>query len=67
MAHRAVTYRYVDLTRDRAFAAQLGIFTVPALILYVRGREAIRSCGVFSLEEFLRRTERYASLLLQED
>ncbi len=41
---------------------RLGVFTVPTLLVYVEGRLALRESGYFSLDDLLRRVERYLSL-----
>lgn len=54
---------YVPLDQFPDLAAEAGIFTVPAVLLYVDGRLTKRESGYFSVDEILRAAERYLELL----
>lgn len=43
---------------------QLGIFTVPTLLVYVEGKLTLRESGYFSLDDLLRRVDRYLDLCM---
>ncbi len=60
---RGVLACRIGADEDPAAAAAFGIFSVPAVLLFVRGKLTVRECGCFSLEEVFRKAERYAGLL----
>lgn len=62
-AHGDVEALYVSIERYPQLAAQNGIFTVPAVLVYVKGRLTLRESGCFSLELLLRQAERYRAFL----
>ena len=62
-SHPGVTARYVDISAQRALCAQMGIFSVPTVIVYMEGRVLIRKSGYFSLDSLLEQTERYMELM----
>ena len=62
MEHPEMTARYAEISDHLPECAQLGIFSVPVLILYMDGAETVRVSGWFSLESFLKRAERLLSL-----
>lgn len=45
---------------------QLGVFTVPTILVYVESRLTLRESGYFSLDDLLQRVERYRALCLEE-
>lgn len=55
--HKDVEYKYVNVKEEPAVAAQQGVFSVPALVVYRDDKEVDRRAGYFSLEEFLERVE----------
>lgn len=61
--HRSVDSRYVDITVAQELAAQENIFTIPAIILYVRGKEAFRWARNFGIGEIEEKIERYEGIL----
>ena len=65
--HPAVDFLYVPLETCPAAAAQEGIFTTPAILVFVQGRMTLRESGYFSLEAILSRIERDLSLLAEAD
>lgn len=48
-----------------ALCGQLGVFTVPTILVYVEGRLTLRESGYFSLDDLLQRIDRYLSLCLE--
>lgn len=52
-----------DLSEAPELAAGFGIFTVPAAILFVMGKETMREAGFFSLTELEQKIIKYAALL----
>lgn len=61
--HPAVTHVYVSVDDLRELSAQMGVFTVPAILVYADGRLTIRQSGYFSLEQILDQTEKYERML----
>lgn len=60
--NHACTARYIDIETCPDIAAQHGILSVPAVIVYIQGRETLRQAGYFSLDEVLARTAQYLTL-----
>ena len=54
---------YVPIDEFPEAAAEQGIFTVPAVLVFAEGRLTVRESGCFSLEDVLRRAERYRKLM----
>ena len=61
--HPEVGLLYIPVERFGALCAQEGIFTVPAVLLYVRGQLTVRESGYFSLQEILQKAEGYLEIL----
>lgn len=59
--HPEVLALELNTHEDRELAAQLSVFTIPAILVYAGGREAIREARYFSLVELRRRIERLSS------
>ncbi len=55
--------RYISVEGSPDIAASLGIFSVPAVLVFMQGKLALRECGCFSVDEVLRRTERLMALM----
>lgn len=55
--HEGIDYSYVSVEAEPAKAAQQSIFTVPAIVVYVDGKEVTRRAGYFSLDELLAQVE----------
>lgn len=51
--HEGIEYSYVSVELEPAKAAQQGVFTVPAIVVYMDGKELMRRAGYFSLDELL--------------
>lgn len=58
-----ITARYVPVSAFRQAAAQMGVFTAPAVRIYIGGRLAGDEAGYFSLERMLDRAERYLDMV----
>ena len=65
-SHPQIFYIYVPAEEQPALCAQLGVFTVPTIFVYVESRLTIRESGYFSLEHLLEQVHRYEALLLSE-
>lgn len=64
--HSSICYAYVSLSDLSELCAQMGVFTVPAIFVYVEGRMTIERSGYFSLEQMLARIEKYEELLAEQ-
>ena len=60
-----VRSRAADLSQLPEAAGILGVFTVPAVLLYVKGKETLRFARHFSMDELAAAIERYRALLYQ--
>ena len=47
--------------------AALGIYSAPAVLVYVDGRLTVREAGVMSVEDIIRRVERYRTLMTESE
>ena len=61
--HPSVCHAYVSVDDLKQLSAQMEVFTVPTILVYVEGRLTIRQSGYFSLEQILEQTERYEGML----
>ncbi len=61
--HPKVVSLQVDTAESPALAAQESIFSIPAVVLYVRGKESARWARSFGICEIEQRIERYEDLL----
>ena len=61
--HPCIPCLYIPLGGCPEICGQMGIFSAPALLVYVQGKLAIREAGCFSLEEVLSKVEFYESIL----
>ncbi len=64
--HPAVCYAYVTVSQRPEFCAQMGVFTVPTIFVYVEGKLTIRQSGYFSLDQMLEQIEKYEHLLARQ-
>lgn len=62
-AHPAVCYAYVTVSQLPELCAQMGVFTVPTIFVYVDGKLTIQQSGYFSLDQMLDQIEKYEYLL----
>lgn len=60
--HAGVTARYIPLRENLELCAQMGIMSVPTVIVYMDGRVVEQKSGYFSLDEILTRLERYLEI-----
>lgn len=60
--HPQIVSVQVD-TGKGEIAAQLSVFSIPAVLVYVQGKETIREARYFSVEILQEQIERYLSLL----
>ena len=58
-----VCHLYVDAAEFPEVCAQLGVFTVPTIFVYVEGKLTLQQSGYFSLDHMLRKIETYRRLL----
>ncbi len=61
--HPRVASLQVDTAEAQALAAQESIFSIPAVVLYVRGKESARWARSFGICEIEEKIERYEDLL----
>lgn len=59
----SIQTRFVDADRQAEIAARYRVFTVPVIILFAEGREAIRKSRFINLDEFREETTRLFRLL----
>jgi thioredoxin-like negative regulator of GroEL len=59
----SVQPRFADVEQHAEIAARYRVFTVPVIILFAEGREAIRKSRFINLEEFREEMERLFRLL----
>ncbi len=57
---------YIPTEDFPELAAQAGVFTVPTILVYVRGKLTIRESGYFSLQSILSKIDQYRTLLNDE-
>ena len=55
--------RYVDLVESPEAGGQYGVFVVPVLLLFVKGRETLRLARYFGMHELEEPVARYTTLL----
>lgn len=53
----------VSLEAQPEIAADMGIYSAPAVLVYVEGQLTIREAGVMSVEDIFARVTRYRALL----
>ena len=54
---------HVDLDKNEIIAGQYSIFTIPGILVFAGGKEAIREARNFSLVEIEKKLERLAKLM----
>ena len=54
---------HVDLDKNEIIAGQYSIFTIPGILVFAGGKEAIREARNFSLVELEKKLERLAKLM----
>ncbi|WKY48320.1 thioredoxin family protein [Eubacteriaceae bacterium ES3] len=63
MNYSGIDVAQVDIKKAAAIAASFQIFTVPAVIFFIEGKETIRQAGVFSMTALEEKIARYYRLL----
>ncbi len=61
--HPSVGALYISIEDFPRLAAQLGVYSAPAVFLYVEGNLTARESGYFSLNAVLAQGERYLGML----
>ena len=55
--HEGIDYSYVSVELEPAKVAQQSVFMVPAIVVYMDGKELMRLAGYFNLDELLEQVE----------
>ncbi|HDQ14481.1 MAG TPA: thioredoxin [Sediminispirochaeta sp.] len=58
-----VDTRYIDLSAYPEIAGRYSVFTIPGVILFVRGRETVRYARYLSVDQIEESVQRYYQLL----
>lgn len=61
--HKDTYCIYISIEEHPEIAGKLSVLSAPTLLLYIQKKLTLREGGYFSLEEFLKKTERYENLL----
>lgn len=61
--HTDVKCIYIPIENFSELAAQLGIFTVPTVTVFISGKKYIQESGYFSLEDVFNQIERYIDIM----
>ena len=59
----SVCHAYVRVNEFPELCAQMGVFTVPTIFVYVEGKLTLQQSGYFSLDQMLDQIEKYEHLL----
>ena len=62
--HPEAEARYISISDHVKLCAQMGIMSVPVVIVYMDRKETIREMGYFSLDDILNRIERYMKMMI---
>lgn len=63
LSHPSVSHAYITVSQLPELCAQMGVFTVPTIFVYVEGKLTTQQSGYFSLDQMLVQVERYEYLL----
>ncbi len=63
--HPAVCHVYATVAELPELCAQMGVFTVPTIFVYVEGKLTIQQSGYFSLDLMLGQIEKYEHLFVE--
>ena len=55
--------RYIDLDQDLEAAGEFSIFTIPGILVFIKGKESIRKARYVSIDELRNEIARYHELL----
>ena len=58
-----IDYEYISVDQEPQLAAEAGVFTVPAIKLYIDEKIAVEDAGYFSMEGFKDKCERYLIMI----
>ena len=61
-AHPHATGRYIDIQTHLALCSQMGVMSIPTVVVYMDGKVAAWEAGYFSLDDMLARVERYMEM-----
>lgn len=61
-----LAYASLSLEAAADTCADLGIYSAPAVLVFVHGRLTIREAGVMSIEAIIQRIERYRALMKED-
>jgi len=61
--HKSVKSRYIDIEEFPIIAEEHGIYSAPAILVFVEGKLTVRKAGYFSLDEVFMQIERYLGML----
>lgn len=61
------TLREIDLDEEPAAAGAYSVFTIPAVLVFIDGRESIREARFFDMDDLTARFDRLYSLRFQGD
>ena len=62
-SHPDVCHVYATVSEMPELCAQMGVFAVPTIFVYVEGKLTIQQSGYFSLDQMLDQIEKYEFLL----
>lgn len=57
----------IDVEKQLALSAQYNIFTIPAVILFVEGKEIVREARHISIDDISNKIERYYELFYSNE
>ncbi len=63
LAYPAVIPVKIEAEDTPELAAACGVFSVPALILFIQGKETLREAGIVHMDQVERKIARYCTLL----
>lgn len=58
-----IKFFYIDVEKHLSIASKYSVFTIPALILYIEGKETIREARHMSLIDIDSKIERYYNMV----
>lgn len=61
--HRKIAYAKVDIDKLQSVVGKYSIFTLPAIILFIDGKEIIREARFISIVELEKKIQRFYDLI----
>lgn len=58
-----IDYVYIDIDEFLEDSAQMGVLSAPTIMFFIEGKEVLRIGRYFSLDEFLKKVERYLEMM----